>query len=76
MNTRGTQSENPSAERQTSEKPAKLQKPYRKATMQKLTPEQAKLTLLGYASMGYEGAKDLLELLFPDSLPKDKNPNG
>lgn len=32
--------------------------------MAKLTPEQAKLKLLGYLSVGDEGAKDLLDLLF------------
>jgi hypothetical protein len=32
----------------------------------KLTPEQARLKLLGYFSLGEPGAEDLLNLLFPD----------
>ena len=31
----------------------------------------AKLRLLGHASMGDQGAKDLLELMFPDAPPED-----
>ena len=39
---------------------------YEAPRLTKLTPEQAKLKLLGHLSMGSEGAKDLLELLFPE----------
>ena len=46
-------------------------KPYEKPTAKKLTPEQAKLKLLGYATMGDQGAKDLLEKMFAEAAPKD-----
>jgi hypothetical protein len=49
----------------------KARKPYERPTVTKLTPEQAKLKLLGHASMGNQGAKDLLELMFPDVPSKD-----
>jgi len=52
-------------------KQAKTRKPYEKPTVTKLTPEQAKPKLFGHASMGDQGAKDLLELMFPDAAPKD-----
>jgi hypothetical protein len=45
-------------------------KPYEKPTVTKLTPEQAKLKLLGHASAGDQGAKDLLELMFRDAPTK------
>jgi len=51
---------------QDDEKKEKHRKPYEKPTATKLTPEQAKLKLLGHASMGDEGAKDLLKALFPE----------
>lgn len=38
-------------------------KKYEKPTMRKLTPEQAKLLLVGYASVRDRGAKGLLELM-------------
>ena len=34
-------------------------KAYRKPTPRKITPEQASLMLIGYASVGNQGAKDL-----------------
>jgi len=34
-------------------------KAYRKPTLRKITPEQASLMLIGYASVGNQGAKDL-----------------
>jgi hypothetical protein len=43
------------------------QKTYSSPTLKNLTPEQAKLLLLGHASQGDQGAKDLLDVLFPDS---------
>ena len=39
---------------------------YEPPSVTKLTPEQAKLKLLGYFSLGDPGAKDLLDLLFPE----------
>lgn len=56
------------------EKARKPRKPYGKPTVTKLTPEQAKLKLLGHASMGEQGAKDLLKMMFPEVPPKDPNP--
>ena len=41
-------------------------KTYSSPTLKSLTPEQAKLLLLGQASQGDQGAKDLLDVLFPD----------
>ena len=52
-------------------KKATTWKPYEKPTLTKLTPEQAQLKLLGPASMRDQGAKELLELMFPDAPPKD-----
>jgi hypothetical protein len=49
----------------------KARKAYERPTVTKLTPEQAKLKLLGHASTGSQGAKDLLELMFPDAPSKD-----
>ena len=41
-------------------------KPYSSPRLNKLTPEQAKLLLLGQATLGDQGAKDLLGVIFPD----------
>ncbi len=49
----------------------KIRNPYEKPTVKKLTPEHAKLKLLGAASMGDQGAKDLQEMMFPEVPPKD-----
>jgi len=38
--------------------------PYAPPVLQKRTPEQAKLLLVGYAWVGHRGARELLELLF------------
>jgi len=54
-------------------------KPYERPTVTELTPEQAKLKLLGHATMGHQGAKDLLELIFREVPSKDscaKNNSG
>jgi hypothetical protein len=51
-------------------KKPKTKKPYVKPTVTKLTDEQAKLKLLGLASTGDQGAKDLLEML-PETPQKD-----
>jgi hypothetical protein len=44
-------------------------KRYQTPMLRKLTPEQASLILLGHASVGDQGAKDLLALIFPDEPP-------
>jgi hypothetical protein len=54
-----------------SKEAAKTKKPYVKPTVTKLTDEQAKLKLLGHASTGDQGAKDLLEMRFPEVPQKD-----
>jgi len=41
-------------------------KAYSSPRLNKLTPEQAKLLLIGQATQGDPGAKDLLDVLFPD----------
>ena len=41
-------------------------KTYSSPKINKVTPEQAKLLLLGQATQGDQGAKDLLDVLFPD----------
>jgi len=46
-------------------------KPYKKPTVTKLSPEQAKLKRLGHASDGHQEAKGLLEMR--DSKPKKKS---
>jgi hypothetical protein len=51
---------------------SKLRKPYQKPSFKKLTPEQAKLTLLGHATMGHKGSMDLLELMFKDMKNKKR----
>ena len=50
---------------------AKTKKPYVKPTATELTHEQAKLKLLGHASKGDQGAKELLEMMFPETPRKD-----
>ena len=40
-------------------------KPYLAPRLNKLTPEQARLLLLGHATCGDQGAKDLLEMIYP-----------
>ncbi len=56
-------------------------KPYSSPRLNKLTPEEAKLLLLGQATQGDQGAKDLLDVLFPDphsqemfSPPEEEKP--
>jgi len=41
-------------------------KPYAPPILRKRTLEQAKLLCLGYAWIGHRGARDLLELMFPE----------
>jgi hypothetical protein len=54
-----------SRERATRAVPATVYHPPR---LTRLTPEQAKLKLLGHLSVGDPGAKDLLDLLFPEPI--------
>lgn len=54
-----------------SNSPAEL-KTYSSPKLTKLTPEQAKLLLLGQAGQGGQGAKDLLEVLFSDPNPQGR----
>ena len=41
------------------------QKTYSPPKLNKLTPEQANLILMGHASVGDQGRKDLLDALYP-----------
>jgi len=41
-------------------------KKYQAPVARKLTPEQAKLLLVGHATVGDQGAKELMELVFPE----------
>ena len=41
-------------------------KKYQAPVAKKLTPEQAKLLLVGHATVGDQGAKELMELVFPE----------
>jgi hypothetical protein len=49
-------------------------KPYEKPSVVKLSREQAKLKLMGFAMMGSVPAKELLELLFGQDYPIEKRP--
>jgi len=49
--------------------PEELPKRYEPPTVKKLTVEQAMLLLVGHASVGDQGAKDLMELVFPNAPP-------
>ncbi len=50
-------------------------KTYSSPKRNKVTPEQAKLLLLGQATQGDQGAKDLLDVLFPDRTNTKKFPH-
>jgi hypothetical protein len=52
----------------------KARKSYEKPTLTKLTPEQAKLKLLGHATMNDRGAKDRLGMMFPEIAQEDSRP--
>jgi hypothetical protein len=45
-------------------------KAYIPAKPNKLTPDQAKLVLIGHAIYGHQGAKDLLSLFYPSPEPQ------
>jgi len=51
-------------------KKEKRRKPYEKPTATKLTPEEAKLKLVDHARRGDQGAKDILEILFPEEAKR------
>ena len=44
-------------------------KAYEKPALRKLSASQAKLLLLGEASVGNEEAKEILKLFYPDPVP-------
>lgn len=48
----------------------KSRKQYEKPTATKLSPEDAKQKLLKLVEKGDQGAKDLLEMMFPDEARK------
>lgn len=56
---------------QDEKKTKNTRKPYEKPTATKHAPEEAKLKLLGHAAMGDQGAKELLEMIFPEIPQKD-----
>ena len=58
-------------EEKKSKEAAKARKPYVKPTATQLTREQAKLKLLGHATVGDQGAKELLEMMFPEGAQKE-----
>jgi hypothetical protein len=45
-------------------------KPYKKPTATKITPEEAKLKLLKSADKGDQGAREMLEMIFPNRQKK------
>jgi hypothetical protein len=54
----------------TGPKREKSRKPYEKPTATRLTSEEAKLKLVDHASRGDQGAKDILEMMFPEEAKK------
>ena len=52
-------------------KKKKKRKSYEQPTVTTLTPEQAKPKLLAHAMKGDEGARELLELIFPNAPSTD-----
>jgi|GEM_PF-6755642 hypothetical protein len=50
--------------------------PYTEPTLRKLSREQAALFLVGYAYIGHQGARDILEILFPAPNAKVEAPQG
>ena len=57
--------------RRKEKEPLAREPQYQPPQMTKLTPEQAKLKLLGCLSVGEQGAKDLLDLLFAGPAATD-----
>jgi len=54
----------------TGPKREKPRKPYEKPTATRLTSEEAKLKLVDHASRGDQGAKEILEMMFPEEAKK------
>ena len=52
---------------QPSPPPTQKSRPYYAPELRKLEPEQARLLLTGHAIVGDRGARELLELIFPES---------
>jgi hypothetical protein len=52
---------------------ANNRKTYEKPTVRQITQEQALLKLLGHASLGDPGAKELLSLMFPPCTMSKSN---
>lgn len=48
----------------------KRRKPYEQPAGTRLTAEEAKLKLVDHASLGDQGAKDMLEMMFPEEAKK------
>jgi len=61
----------PSRFKREQSKPLSQVRAYQPPQLTKLTPEQAKLKLLGCLSVGEQGAKDLLDLLFAGPAATD-----
>ena len=51
-------------------KKEKRRKPYEKPTATRLTSAEAKLKLVDHAIRGDQGAKDILEMMFPEEAKK------
>jgi hypothetical protein len=51
----------------------KTRKPYEKPTVMQLNPEEAKQKLLGLVMRGDQGAKQILEIMFPEEAEKGSN---
>jgi hypothetical protein len=54
----------------------RVRRPYSPPRLQRRTLEQAKLFLLGHAWAGDQGAKDLLEVLYPEPGAQSSEPPG
>jgi hypothetical protein len=63
----------PSRFKREQSEPLSQVRAYQPPQLTKLTPEQAKLKLLGCLSVGEQGAKDLLDLLFAGPAGMDKS---
>jgi hypothetical protein len=51
----------------------KSRKPHKKPIVTKLAPAEAKLKLLNVAKRGDQGAKEMLEMMFPEEAEKLSN---
>jgi hypothetical protein len=57
-------------ETSTCQKREQCRMPYEKPTVTELTSEEAKLKLVHHASLGNQGAKDMMVMLFPEEAKK------